>query len=144
MNTSTAVRLAVLFLAASSIVGMSACGSSSTAPTVDANAAVVGVYTLKTVDGSNLPAPAKDGSGVVAGTYTSGTITLLSDGTFTSNFNYTLLNGTSGSIPGAGTYSVSGNTVTFVVPGNPNLVATFSGGNTLTFVLNTQTHVYMK
>lgn len=144
MNTSKAVRLTVLLLAASGIVGMSACDSSSTAPAVDANAAAVGVYTLKTVDGSNLPAPAKDDKGVVAGTFTSGTVTLSANGTFTASLNYTLPNGTSGSSPSTGTYSVSGNTVTFVVPGSPNRVATFSGGNTVTIMNNTQTMVYMK
>jgi hypothetical protein len=143
MNTSKTVRLAVLYLVASSIVGMSACGSSSTAPAVDASAAVVGAYTLKTVDGSNLPAPLKD-MGVVAGTFTSGTVTLSSNGTYTSSLNYTLTNGTPGTSPSTGTYSVSGNTVTFVAAGSPNTVATFSGGNTLTVALNAQAMVFVR
>ena len=103
---------------------------------------LVGVYALTTVDGLALPAPAKDPvTGVVAGTYTSGSVTLTAAKTFTVLLSYTLANGTTGSLPGAGTYTVSGSTVTFI---EANVTATFSGGNTLTATLSNQLFVFKK
>lgn len=145
MKKTTASRVLAGILAAISLIAASACGSSSTAPdTTSANAAVVGTYTLKTVDGAALPAPAKDEKGAVGGTFTSGSITLASNGSFNSILNYTITGGTAGNSPSSGTYSVSGSTLTFVVSGKSNVTAVFSGGNTLTNVNNTQTMVYTK
>lgn len=142
MKNSRAVRMTAIVLWAIGALGATACGSTSTSP--DTSTSVVGTYALKTVDGSNLPAPAKDDKGVVAGTFTSGSVTLTSTGAFTSTLAYVLTNGTPGTSTGSGTYSVSGSTLTFVASGSLPVVATFSSGNTLSEVSNTQTFVYMK
>jgi hypothetical protein len=140
MRISRAAQVALSSLFALALYGAAAC-SSDTTTSVDTNA-VVGVYTLTTVDGLALPAPAKDPvTGVVLGTYTAGSATLTAAKTFTFSLSYTLANGTTGSLPGAGTYSVSGSTVTFI---EANVTATFSGGNTLTATLSNQVFVFKK
>jgi hypothetical protein len=116
--------------------------SSSTSP---ATTTVVGTYTLKTADGVNLPAPAKDPTGAVAGTWLNGSATLNADNTYTSTLNYKETNGNPGSLPGSGTYSSSGSTVTLTAAGGGSVTnATFSGGNTLTSTVNGQTMVFKK
>ena len=140
MQISRAPQVALSSLFALALYGAAAC-SSDTTTGVDTNS-VVGVYTLTTVDGLALPAPAKDPiTGAVAGTYTAGNATLTDAKTFTFSLSYTLSNGTTGSLPSAGTYSVSGSTVTFI---EANITATFSGGNTLTGTINNQVFVFKK
>jgi hypothetical protein len=137
-STSRALgTLLILFAAA-----VTACGADTTTEVSALN--VAGVYTLKTVDGVALPAPAKDDRGVVGGTVLSGTATLTDAKTFTHAGTVRLTNGTTQTDQGAGTYTISGNTITFQEPGDQPIVATFSGGNTLTFTENTQVRVYQK
>ncbi len=144
MRTLRAAQVALPSLVALALSGAAAC-SSDTTTGVDTTA-VVGVYTLTTVDGLALPAPAKDpATGAVAGTFTAGSVTLTDAKTYTSSLSYTLTNGTTGTLQGAGTYSLSGSTLTLTAsPGGDKIVATFSGGNTLTATFNGQTFVFKK
>lgn len=143
MRYSRARRLVVTSLQAIAIFAIAAC-SSSTEPGIT-TATVAGTYTLKTVDGLVLPAPAKDGTGAIAGAFTAGTVTLTTANTFTSTLSYTLTNGTTGSSPNSGSYSISGSTLTFTPSGGGSAVtAAFSGGNTLTISSNGQAEVFTK
>ena len=140
MRISRAAQVVLTSLFALALCGVAAC-SSDTTTGVDTHA-VVGVYTLTTVDGLALPAPAKDPiTGAVAGTYTAVNATLTAARTFTFLLSYTRTDGTTGSLPSTGTYSISGSTVTFI---EANITATFSGGNTLTGTINSQVFVFKK
>ena len=142
MRTSRAERVTLLSLFALAFSGVAACSSYSS---TDVYTSVVGVYTLTTVDGVVLPAPAKDATGAALGKITSGGAVLTDTKTFTSSVNYTLTNGVTGSSPNAGTYAVSGSTVTLTsTTGSDQTIATFSGGNTLTATANQQVYVLKK
>ncbi len=145
MRASPAIHVALRSLFAFAVFGAAACGSdSTTSPYGVDTTTLVGVYTLNTVDGVALPAPAKDPTGTVLGKITAGSVTLTSAKTWTYSINYTLTDGTTGTSPQAGTYAVSGSTVTFTTSGGDKVTATFSGGNTLTVTLNTQLYVFKK
>jgi len=126
------------------LVASAACGSDSTSPDTG-NASVTGTYSLKSLAGVALPAPGKDQTGAVYGTVNTGTLTLTSTNTFASNLSYTPTAGGTGTKSDGGTYAVTGTTVNFRDSSGQDLyVATFSGGNTLTFTANGQVRVYQK
>ena len=129
------------FLSCVLLVSTAGCGSdSSTAAT----SSVVGLYDLITVDGVALPAPGKDVSGAIAGKFTSGALVLTTAGAYSSVLNYTLNNSSAGTTPGAGTYLVSGSTVTLTSSGGGTTPGAYSGGNTITFTMGLQVFVFKK
>jgi hypothetical protein len=105
------------------------CGD-STAPTVSA----AGTWTLKSVNGFPVPFTAPQGNGDYV-ELTSDVITATATGTFTQTTVVKTSTGgqvTTQSIPDNGTYSVSGNSVTFTfASGSPSGSGTIDG-NTLT------------
>ena len=120
------------------VVSTSACGKDNKGPTGNNNSPV-GTYTLDRVDGGTLPFTVFEGEIDVEGQLvnvkievTSGTMSLASNNTFTGNMGLRI------TVPGApaqtetapvnGTYTVSGNTITFTSDDEEVVVGTLANG----------------
>ena len=105
-------RILLLMLAFAAL----ACGDSSTDPN---NGSVVGTYALVSVNGHTLPAVDDNGN-----TISAGSVTLRGDNSFTVSETSAGDQQTT-----TGTYSVSGNSITFTpsTPGDTGAIGTFDG-----------------
>lgn len=124
------MRAAIALLALVAVVG---CGKDSSGPKT-----LPGTYPLRSVDGRNLPAMVLQSPGYSL-EVTDGTITLNANGTFTDSYSFRENDGgtvTNVTIPCAGTWSQSGNSITLEETASGNCgetgTATWDGNSTLT------------
>jgi hypothetical protein len=124
-------RLLTLSLVAVSLTAFTACSDSPTG----SSSGIEGTYSLRTVNGQNVPVTVyQDGTERLD--ITGGNVVLNSNGTFTGKFDFRIFFGgvsTNHTETGAGTWSRSGNTVTFSSQGETT-TATWNGSNELTAV----------
>lgn len=112
-----------ILAAAAALVALTACGD-STGPN-----AHVGVYTLQTINGQNPPVVV-DQDATTTVEVTSGVVTLNENGTFSDRIDFRVTEGTSVVNDfdiATGTYTLSGNTVTFNVAGGGSYSMVLSG-----------------
>ena len=139
------MRLMTRLVMATLIIGTAACDSAT-----DPEEAIVGTYTLASVNGGNLPATV-----VLVPGYRleiiSGTLTVRDNDTWTETATIRETEGTTVTTSTTtvnGTYTINGNTATFTDSDGDALTSTFSGGNTLTTTATgegfTLTFVYRK
>jgi hypothetical protein len=120
-------RLAAASLAL--VASVSACSSST-----DASVSIVGIYSLRTINGQSLPfLLVSDAQGTIE--VTNGTVDLRADGTFSDVTTFRVVEGGQETIEvdtGTGTYRRTGNTVTFSLSNGDSYTMVFDGENTLT------------
>ena len=135
-------------VSAVAMVVLAGCGSdSTTAPTptpIAANAAIVGTWTLTTVNGSSLPFLIQASDPMIE--IVSDQFILSADGTFTALFSVRATN--DGAVvmqsrPDAGRYSLNGTVATFTFNDQSGGSGTWSG-NTLTLGGGGATWVYIR
>jgi hypothetical protein len=128
------MRVITRLAMAALVIGLGACGDSS-GP--DGGGNVAGTYTLRTVNGGQVPYTVFQFGTEYKLEILSAAMTVNSNGTWTETSQLRETEGTSVTTETqtvTGTWTQSGNQVTFADsdPETTNLVATFSGGNTLT------------
>ncbi|GBD33206.1 hypothetical protein HRbin33_02187 [bacterium HR33] len=91
-----------------------------------------GTYVLKTVNGKPLPAVILEIIGTYKAEITAGSVTLNEDNTFSASITFRETEGSTvrtQTETDSGTYTISGNTITFTSPGTgPAFTGTLSGG----------------
>jgi hypothetical protein len=123
------MRLMTRLVMAALVIGTTACDSST-----DPEDAIVGTYTLASVNGDPVPSTL-----IQVPDYrleiVSGTLTVRDNNTWTETASIRETEGTTvttSTTTVQGTYSINGNTATFTDSDGDSLTSTFSGGDTLT------------
>ena len=143
----TVTTLSAVLLAGS--VSALATGCSSTSDTTTGlQSQLPGTYSLRTVNGAGLPySLGQDDTGATVA-IASDVFTFTSDGSFTEAISETSTpsggTATTNSGTDAGTWRLSGTTVTLTFTDQSTLTGAFASGTTITFVGNGLTAVYQK
>ena len=127
--------------AAMTLIVLAACGD-STEPTT---ASLAGTWTLQSVNDATLPATV-NGSGANRSDVTKGSVILVATGNYTQSVEIvTYVSGQASTMPlnDAGTFTVSGSTITFTSTGGSTQTATVSG-NSMTVVAAGATAIYVR
>jgi hypothetical protein len=123
------MRLMTRLVMAALVIGTAACDSST-----DPEDAIVGTYTLASVNGGSLPATVFQAPGYRL-EIVSGTLMVRDNNTWTETATIRETDGTTITTETStvtGTYAINGSTATFTDSEGDSLTSTFSGGDTLT------------
>jgi hypothetical protein len=130
-------------LAAITLVALAACGDSPTEPTA---ASLAGTWTLQTVNGAAVPATVA-GSGANRTDVSKGSVVLTAAGSYTQSVDlvtYTSGQPTTNTLGDAGTFSVSGSTITFTSSAGGSPQTATVNGSSMSLSFQGSTVVYVK